>query len=167
MFTVGPHYDKNGQSDNKDYVDALAYDGLAAYQIASLPLPKNDPHPVAFSEGDLYVGHPSEEKGASIPRLERWRLDIAGQQFQQIAVMDLSQPLTQLRPVLNSKYLVGLAGRELMAFVPTSDSIRLAGQRLLPGCAWSDLECVIWVSDPPALWFPLHAYGVLTVKLNP
>jgi len=71
-------------------LNACAYDGVGAYLIDSLPLPRTWPRPVLVDSGTVYLGR-AAAAGKTNNALEAWRLSDQGQ-FGRRALAPLSQP---------------------------------------------------------------------------
>ena len=81
----------------REYLDASAYDGVAAHLVDSLPLPDAWPHP-AFVLGDLVlVGDPGDSYSTNAipPALETWTLSSGGK-FTRLASQRVNAPISDM-----------------------------------------------------------------------
>jgi hypothetical protein len=167
LYTVGTHWSSNSANPWLDYLDASAFDGVAAHLVDSLPLPASWPHPVLVSRTNVFIGWPNEvvENGAAgqtnAPALQTvylsndGKLTRAGRAELKIAVTTLA------------------AFGDLLAGQQTDNSVRLfdasaggavrtVGEGRPSGCQWYDLTRGDGALGR-GLWLPLGAYGVAMV----
>lgn len=162
LFTSGPHWDEWGQSDGVEYLDACAYDGVAASHVASLKLPAEWPRAYTVNDaGWVLVARPAHAPTEG-GRLEAWRLNTEGT-FVGGAETPLKQPADQLKAL--GQLLAVRTGTSVAVFQFTQTAWTPLEQTLVSGCYWPDLTRA--VADPArALWLPLGEYGLLTVPLT-
>jgi hypothetical protein len=70
LYTLGSRINEDGTSDGKQWLDASAYDGVAAYLVDSLEIP--DRPVVQLNAADIFVA------GKATNQLQRWQLSDAG-----------------------------------------------------------------------------------------
>src|SRR5204863_9894916 len=87
LYTTGPHFDMDGNSNGNEFLDASAYDGVAAFLIDSLTL-TNWPRPIVVNGPDVFLGRPTN--------LERWRLNDDAM-FAKLSTTDTKGPVYSLR----------------------------------------------------------------------
>jgi hypothetical protein len=165
LYTQGVHW-TNGVSDGREYIDALAYDGVEAHQVASLLMPDQWPQPVLVAAPCVYLGRPgsSGTGGDKTPhRVEIWRVDASGA-FTRSGGADLAQPAYSLTRV-NGLLAVQSAYTSIELFNSTDPAVLAPlASHAASSCMWYDLT---YADGNPAdgLWVPLGAYGVLRVPI--
>jgi len=87
IYTTGAHFNMDGNSDGAEFLDASAYDGVAAFLIDSMSL-TNWPRPIVVNGPDIFLGRPTS--------LERWRLNDDGM-FAKLSTTDTKEPVYNLR----------------------------------------------------------------------
>lgn len=164
LFTAGPHWNEQGQSDGVEYLDASAYDGVSVSLIASLKQPAEWPRALAVdADGVAFVARPAKSP-ATGGAIEAWRLTDAGT-FLKLTETVLPEPAGQLKPV--GTLLAAQAGAAVQVFQKdAAGTLTLVGQARPPGCFWPDLARVA-ARPGQALWVPLGEYGLLAVPLTP
>ncbi|MEI6647353.1 MAG: beta-propeller domain-containing protein [bacterium] len=138
-------------------VHACSYDGVSAYLVASLPLPREWPRPVRVAGDSVYVGRPSASAGAA-SHLEGWRLSAEGM-FVCQAVATLASPASALASFgsLLAAQCDNGAVELFDASVPTT--LRLCGSGAASGGAWFDLSRAVGALAE-GLWIPLDDFGL-------
>jgi hypothetical protein len=167
LYTTGTHFDLNNATDWTQWLDASAYDGVAAHLVASQALPDSWPHPVLVVDTNIFIGHPgysSTTTNVTSHQLETWRLSDSGT-FKVLGSVTLNQP---------ANVLVERNG--LLMTLETDGSLALfddSGPKLQPlttqqqsGCVWYDLNQADG-GVTTGVWLPLGAYGVKEVDLAP
>lgn len=164
LFTAGPHWNEQGQSDGVEYLDAAAYDGVSVSLIASLKQPAEWPHALAVdADGVAFVARPAISP-ATGGVIETWRLTEAGA-FLKLTETTLPEPAGQLKPL--GPLLAAQAGAAVQVFhKDAAGTLTLVGQSRPPGCFWPDLTHAT-ARPGEALWVPLGEYGLLAVPLTP
>src|SRR5262249_51660971 len=92
FYTVGPHY-TDWQSTGAQFLDASAYDGVAAALVDSMPLSNTWPQPLLFSEPNLFLGRADSTGGTS--QIETWTLSNSGK-FSQLGLAKLGAAVNNL-----------------------------------------------------------------------
>jgi len=168
LYTVGLHWGTNQVYDWTQWLDASAYDGVAAHLVASMALPDSWPHPLVLVDTNVFIGRPgysSTTTNVTAPSLEAWYLSDSGA-FSLNSTIELSQP---------AYVLVDRAG--LLAAQESDNSLELFDDsnpgalssiaHVSPtGCLWFDLTQADGARNL-GLWIPLGAYGVQEVDLGP
>jgi hypothetical protein len=162
LYTVGYHFDPvDGSSDWTEFLDASAYDGVAAYLVDSHALPAVWPHPLVVDEANIFLGAPGADyysTNAEPNYLEVWTLTDQGR-FTRLNRVRLANPAGQL-----GVYGDLLAAREtdnslLLFDASRPEELRIVGQGRPSGCLWYDLDR----ADGDlvrGLWLALNPYGV-------
>jgi hypothetical protein len=161
LYTQGPHWDSDWQTDGYDWIEASAYDGVEAHRVDSIELPRQWPRPTLLDDGVIYLGRPGEGD-ASVPDskpnvLESWTLNGDGL-FQRLASVELETPVSNLMKF--DDLLVLNDWRLLRMFDAADPADLMALNEWKPvRCFWSDLARADGsVSD--GLWLPHDDYGV-------
>jgi hypothetical protein len=138
-------------------VHACSYDGVSAYLVASLPLPKAWPRPVRVAGDRVYVGRPSASAGAA-SQLEGWRLSEKGM-FVRQAVATLASPASALASF--GSLLAAQCGNGAVDLFDASDptTLRPCGSGAVSGGAWLDLSRADG-SLAEGLWIPRDDFGL-------
>ena len=159
LYTVGIHW-TNQLSDWTEWLDASAYDGVAAHQVASLGLPDAWPHPLLVVNTNVYIGRPGNgDMSNSVPsKIETWSLPDSGV-FTSYGSLDLAMPASTL--VQRGDLL---AAQETDGSVDLFDGsspgrLRQIGRGQPSGCLWFDLNQGDGAIGR-GFWIPLGAYGV-------
>jgi len=155
LYTLGPHWDANGNTDWADYLDACAYDGVAATLVASLSLPTTWPRATLVANDTAYVA--KVENGN---QLEAWVLADA-KQFTKIGSRTLALPAQNL--VRINSILAAQSDRTIELYEASNPTdLTPLGVGTLPGCVWPDL---LHADGSPSqgLWVPASDYGVFHV----
>jgi hypothetical protein len=168
LYTVGVHWDTNQVTDWTQWLDASAYDGVAAHLVASLALPDSWPHPVLVLDTNVFLGQPgysSTTTNVTAPRLETWTLSGSGT-FALNGSVELSQPASTL-----SERAGLLATQETDSSVDLFDdsapgALSRVGHAGPSGCLWFNLDQADG-SLGQGLWIPLGVYGVKEISLGP
>jgi len=160
LYTTGPHWDAEGNTDWTQYLDACAYDGVQAALVTSLKLPATWPHPLLIYNGAVLLGR-TDETGAT-GSLETWRLADTGQ-FLQAGTVKLSAP-AQYLAAFGSLLAVQLSQEINLFDAGTPEALRFLGSGTMSGCYWPSLSG----GDgdvTKGLWLPLADYGVLAIPI--
>lgn len=152
LYTVGPHYDKEGLTDWVNHLDASAYEGTKAALVASLPLREIWPEPVRLGDGWLLQRPPTADNGEAL--LEVWGLTGEGR-FAMSGSLALSARVNEWVPVGDGVIARRSGYLELFGVVSRAPvRLKSAG---VSDCQWFNLERAV-VAD--AVWLPLGDYGV-------
>ena len=156
--TLGIYYPSDYEGLN-----ACAYDGVGAYLIDSLPLPRTWPRPVLVDSGTVYLGR-AAAAGKTNNALEAWRLSDQGQ-FGRRALAPLSQPAAALA-IFGNLLAAQDQNNAVSLFDTTKPSaLRPCGQGGPPGCLWCDLNHADGTLAS-GLWLSLDDYGVAPVPVT-
>lgn len=163
LYTRGQHWEPNPDwsYDSQEWIDALAYDGVKVYRVASLPIPLAWPQPVLIQTDQVYLGRASDA-GEGSGDLERWQLTDAGefQAFEQLPLKQLPYSLTAVGDLLLGSTYQGLA----VIDVGNPDALANLGVVEPQGCLWLD-PLKAKGSHAQGLWFPIGLYGVQHIAL--
>ncbi len=163
LFTRGPHWDAQGQSDGAEYLDACAYDGVTVSLVASLKQPAEWPRASAVNDAGLVCLARPAASPAEGGVIEAWQLNADGA-FELRASAPLKQPADQLQAL--GPLLAARTGSGVTVLQTTDAGLTPVGQTLVAGCYWPDLTRAVAESGR-TLWLPLGEYGLLTVPLAP
>jgi len=168
LYSVGSHWSNDADAYWREYLDASAYDGVAAHLVDSVALSPAWPHPVSVLDTTVLVGNPgdSDPTNTVAPTLETWALSDTGKFFRYGS-------LRVARAVSELSSFHGLivatdqeSGVSLFAMTDV-EGLRLIGAGRAPLCWWwPDLGHADGnLSD--GVWLPLNAYGVTHVSVQP
>jgi hypothetical protein len=166
LYLLGPAMSASGDSkpsNDNEGLSACAYDGVAAYLVASLPLAQTWPRPVLVNTGAVYLGR-AAAAGKTNNTLEAWSLSATGQ-FARRAIVPVAQPVAAL--AIFGKLLAAQdENNTITLFDLTSPSaLRLCGRGGPSGCLWFDLNHADGALNS-GLWLSLDDYGVSAVRLS-
>ena len=167
LYTTGTHWDPNTGTDWTQWLDASAYDGVAAHLVASQALPDSWPHPVLVVDTNILVGHSgysSTTTNVTAHQLETWRLLDSGT-FNLIGGVTLNQPANVLVE-RNGLLMAQETDGSLALFDDTGPKLQPLTTQQPSGCVWPDLNQADGGVTSGA-WLPLGAYGVKEVDLAP
>ena len=157
LYTVGPHFDlARWNTEWVEWLDASAYDGVAAHRIDSLQLSKLWPHPLSVWEEHVLLGRP-DENGNGGPLLETWSLSAAGR-FERVGFSQLTTPAQSFLRL--GQLLAVQTGEAVNLYDATQPAaLGLLKATVRNGCLGFDLG---WGdgSLSRGLWLPLYDYGV-------
>jgi hypothetical protein len=157
VYTTGPHYNAQGVSDYRQYVDAGAYDGTQFHLVASLLLPEQAQQPLVHQGGVFYLEGKYEATQSSTALLG-WRLDDQGkwQEWGRLQFSGYPEKLVSLGAWL------GVQSQGQISVVEAANVLRLVAQSRVQGCFSPMVEYAD--GHLQTGWFvPLEAYGVLRV----
>jgi hypothetical protein len=168
LYSLGPHWNADPTLGWRDYLDASAYDGVAAHLVDSLPLPAPWPRPVLVLGTNVIVADPGDAYSTNIilPTLETWTLTGSGK-FLKLGSLTLPSALSDLYA------LPGLvAANDLDWNINLLDTADPAKPRLItrekpPVCYWwPDLGHADGSLTAGGVWLPLGPYGVARIPAN-
>jgi hypothetical protein len=165
---MGLHWGANQTTDWTQWLDASAYDGVAAHLVASLALPDPWPHPVLTLDTNIFIGrsgYSSTSTNVTAPTLETWTLSDKGA-WAQIGSITLDQPAYNL--VERNGLLVAQENNGALDLFDDAkpESLARLGYTAPGGCFWYDLSQADG-SSTRGLWVPLSLYGVKEFKPSP
>ncbi len=140
-------------------LDALAYDGLQASLVTSLPLPSAAPVSVR-DEGRVLVGHPTASPDQA-PALESWAVSTEGT-FARYESWPLPAAVEEL-PTVTGLVVVGAGGRFHVFGTTDTDDLGPLGSGERP-CGVS-FDWAHAAASSTALWLPRGTLGVWQVPL--
>jgi len=158
---VAPHW-VNWTTDWSDWLDASAYDGVAASLINSLPLPTTWPHPLLVSGSNVFLGRP--DNTAATGQLEVWTLSGAGK-FLQLGTTQLGSVVSSLNS-FGSLLAVQQNAGTLVFDVSSPAAPTVIGKGAANGCFGYDVSRGD-ASRAGGLWLPLGDYGVSRIEFSP
>ncbi|HYV31614.1 MAG TPA: beta-propeller domain-containing protein, partial [Candidatus Binatia bacterium] len=196
LYTIGTHWTTNQATAWTQFLDASAYDGVAAHLIDSLALPTTWPLPVLAVETNLFIGVPDYGNGAGsgvvygpispiIPLTASsgandpattsvdtpgHRLETwylsAAGKFTRSGSVALTMPASAL-----ANFGALLAAQQTDNIVVLFDAadgaaLRQVGQSKPTGCLWFNLGHADGALGR-GLWVPLGAYGVEKIPAGP
>jgi hypothetical protein len=167
LYTVGVHA-TNAFTDWRQWLDASAYDGVAAHLVASLPLPDAWPHPLLVADTNIFLGRPGynySNTNVVAHQLETWTLQSSGS-FALLGKMTLPMPASAL--ITRGSLLAAQQTDNSVALFDDSNPALLlpVGHRSASGCLWFDLNQADGAVSR-GLWLPLDVYGVQQVPAGP
>lgn len=153
LYTVSPH---DGLSDHQ-WLDALAYDGISASLIDSLPLAVDWPSPVLVGGTNIFLGLAARDTN-STSTIETWNLADTGR-FSRAGSLTLNAPAESFK--LFGGLLASQTGNHLQLIdVSIPQSPQSVGGGGPSNCLWFNAENGDG-SLARGLWIPLGDYGVL------
>ncbi len=160
LFTIGSHWNTDPNNSWHDYLDASAYDGVAAHLVDSLPLPAQWPHPALVLGTNVLVGNPGTSGSTNPvpPTIETWAVSSGGK-FVRLGSAGVRGPASDL-----AAFGALLAATSTDSTVNLFDATDPAGLRFTgfgkpPLCWWwPDLGHADG-SVSAGLWIPLGVYG--------
>ena len=168
LYTTGAHWDTNQVSDWTQWLDASAYDGVAAHLVDSLAISNYWPYPVLVLETNVFIGRSGYSPNSTnsvTPRLETWSLSDAGK-FTLNGSVKLDRPASTLL-VRGGLLLCQETDNSLDLFAPSSPAaLTLLRHDQPTGCLWYDLNNADGDLDQ-GVWLPLGLYGVKVISLSP
>jgi hypothetical protein len=168
LYTTGTHWDPSTGTDWTQWLDASAYDGVAAHLVGSQALPESWPHPVIVSGTNIFIGRPGYSyttTNLTAHRLETWSLSDSGS-FTLNGSVNLSQPANVLFE--RNGLLMAQETDGSLALFDDSTPYKLlpVGTQQPSGCTWFDLTQADGANNT-GVWLPLGAYGVKEIDLGP
>ncbi len=152
-------------AEENEALTACAYDGVHAYLLDHVPLPRAWPRPVRVDEGGrVFLGR-TYSKPDRASTLEAWSLSAEGRFLLQGSV-DCQSPASEINCFGNLLAIQESSGR--IALFDATDPARLApcGESETADGLWASLGRA-WGSLDDGLWIPLDDYGLLGVALSP
>jgi len=166
LYTIGYHWSADPAYDWQQWLDASAYDGVAAHPVASLALTNSWPNPVLVVGANLFIGRPGYSSTTNVPpdALDTWTLPDSGA-FTLLGSVVLDAPASAL---LQRGGLLAVQETDLSIhlFDPSAPATLLPiGQGNPAPCLYFDLGQADAALDR-GLWLPLGMYGVGRVPLG-
>lgn len=167
LYTVGTHWAKELPNDWTEYLEASAYDGLAAHLVDSLALSNVWPRPLLVLETNIFLGRPGynyANADTEPPSVETWTLPATGK-FTRTGGVQLAAPAQSLAG-LPGLLIAQESDNSVVLFdISKPYALQVRAQDRPPGCLGFDLNN----SDGEAtrgLWVPLGAYGVFRIPVK-
>jgi hypothetical protein len=168
LYTVGTHWDTNQLMNWSQWLDASAYDGVAAHLVASLQLSDYWPHPVLVLGSNVLIGLPGYSPyptNVVTSQLQTWTVSDAGS-FVEAGSLTLGQPANTIID-RNGLLVCQETDNSLDLFDDSSPAdLSLLKHDQPSSCLWYDLNSADGALNR-GLWLPLGAYGVKEVDLGP
>jgi hypothetical protein len=163
LYTVGSHWDANWITDWSEWLDASAYDGVAASLVTSAPL-KDWPHPLLVKDENIFIGRAKPSDGTdAVAQLEVLKLDETGK-FSQVSSTKLDSNASDL--AIFGDLLAVQEDRQIGLFDASNPSaLVLRGGGQAEGCLWYDLRNADGTLGS-GLWVPLNEYGVALIPVK-
>jgi hypothetical protein len=167
LFTVGTRWNSDPNMPWLEYLDASAYDGVAAYLVDSLALSTNWPHPVLVLGTNVLVADPGDyaASNALAPTLATWAVSGAGK-FVRLGSVSLASPVSDLTSFGD---LVATANSDSTVdlFDATDpEALQSVGAGMPPLCWWWPNLRQGDGGLTTGLWLPLGPYGASLVPLS-
>jgi hypothetical protein len=157
LYTIGSHWDANGTTDGRQYLDASAYDGLQAALVDSLKLTNSWPQPLIGPNGLILL---TQNGADATARLEAWSVSDNGK-FGLLGTMSLAGQLSSLK-TFGNLLAVQMGQKVQLLNVSNPAQIATVGSGASPGCLWPDLSFADGDLSQ-GVWAPLRDYGVLAI----
>jgi len=167
LYTLGYHWSADPTYNWQQWLDASAYDGVAAHLVDSLALTNSWPMSVLAADTNLFIGRPGDSSTTNVPAawLDTWTLPDSGK-FTLLGSALLNAPASAL---LERGGLLAVQETDLsiQLFDPSVPAALLPiGQGSPTPCFYFDLDQADAALDR-GLWLPLGMYGVGRVPLGP
>ena len=165
LYTTGYHYDPaTFTTDNTEWLDASAYDGVSASLVDSHSLSPSWPHPVLVDGKNLFIGRPAEtDKVKNL--LEVWTLADTGK-FVSVANPPLVVPSAAQNLAVFGDLLAVQISNDIQLYNKAAPSAMVfLGEGGPQGCLGYTLGNADGAVDR-GLWLPLGDYGVARVGVN-
>ncbi|MFM1943258.1 MAG: hypothetical protein RI897_2240 [Verrucomicrobiota bacterium] len=163
LYTQGTHWEPTADwsYNGSEYIDALAYDGVEVFQIASLPLPTTWPRPVKIQNDTIYLGQTAESGSGSLDVLQL----TPEKQFATLNSLPLKQIPYSFESVDN--LLIGNAYSSIQVIhLPTPTTPTHLGT-FEPSLCYGIDASKAQGSLTDGLWFPLGLHGTWHIPLTP
>jgi hypothetical protein len=144
--------------DGTEQLQALAYDGVTAYFVDSLPLPNTWPNPLLISGETVFLGRAAAD--GSTGTLEAWTLPDTGR-FTFVSSLNLTTPASELA-VFGDLLAVRTDDQLVLVGTTAPQSLTQIGAGNQRGCLGYGLDGAAG-SVAQGLWIPLGDYGVWAV----
>ena len=163
LYTVGSHW-TGGPQDGTEWLDVSAYDGVSAYLVDSLALPREWPRPLFLHRGAVLIGRPARDIN-EVNAVEAWALSAAGK-----LTRSRSTNLPSAANVFAAfgDLVVVQTPNRLELFDATDPlDLKPVGSGGLSGCLGFNLDGAAGGTLDRGLWLPLGDYGVRRVGVGP
>jgi hypothetical protein len=163
LYTLGSRlaYSPDAREET-EALCACAYDGVTAYLVGTLPVPRSWPRPVRVDDrGRVFLGRTFSNAGRA-PVLESWSLSGEGL-FELKASAACKAPVSELNCFGDLLASQDTSGG--LSLFDTSDPAQLkpCGESEVAGGLWASLSRA-WGSLADGLRIPLDDYGLLSVE---
>lgn len=158
LYTLGPRFDEQGQSDWRPWFSACAFDGVRASLIAGQPLPEDAwMAPVQTADGWAVVSWDYEDQRGS---LELWRLSGEGR-FVHVAKTVLDRPVGEISR--RGEWLLLRAGQAVDVYQTAGGRLEERSRLSVAGCVGFELDRLAG-KGPEFFWVPAGDYGLLELE---
>lgn len=181
LYTQGYRYtDVEKWSEMREWLDAVAYDGVEAHGVDSLALPQTWPHPVLAADANVFLGRVPDVRAASTQTgdakvvdpttpaattgtLEVWTVVDTGK-FVRLSSTALNSPANDLKGFGN--LLAAQVNSKVQLYDATNPAdLKLRSSGAPIGCIGYNLEFAVGAVDR-GLWIPLGQYGVTRIPIS-
>ncbi len=160
LFTVGPHYDAQGQTDWTSYLDVCSYDGVEVSLVNSSKLPSNS-QLVTIRDQVAFVANP--DTGTGVSEIQAWTLNPTGA-WMVLSRVKLDGWVSNLQFIRD--LLVASVGQQVIVMDASDPSnLKTVGKGEPQGCVWPDPTNADYAPGS-GLWIPLQDYGVFNVAIS-
>jgi hypothetical protein len=146
-------------------LDALAYDGVSAHLVDSLPLPNGWAVPVRVVRNDIFLGRSGYDYTTTnrFPHyLETWTVPDTGK-FTRLGRLELASPAQTLQEFPGM--LVAQTSEVLLLDLADPANLKIIGRGRPSGCMWFDLMHADG-NSLQGLWLPLGGFGVSHIPVE-
>jgi hypothetical protein len=167
LYTKGPVWDEKGQTDWREYLQALAYDGVQAFLVDRVPLATNSWNyglPQCLDDGTLLLANSQYQASETVSHIQGWKLNSQGK-LVNIFSRKMSAPVTTLE---NWGSLLGVQLSQTIELYDLADPANwvLLGSGQTTGYAWPHLDQAD-ANASSGLYVPLGDYGLLGIPIVP
>ena len=161
LGSSGLAYSADG-SNQKEALFACAYDGVGAYQVTALALPKTWPRPVRVDNGNVFLGRAAaDEKGTH--SIESWSLSDAGR-FVFKASAAVKDPASEIACFDRLLAVQGNVGGVTLFDSSDPSLLKPCGESPATGL-WADVGRACG-SLAEGVWIPVDDFGLLSVPID-
>ncbi|MDB6038134.1 MAG: hypothetical protein JWM99_1975 [Verrucomicrobiales bacterium] len=160
LYTTGSHWTTNTLDAWIEWLDASAYDGVAAYLLDSVQLPVQWPHPITVFGTNICLGVPATTNAPD--QLQILALDSKGK-FTSRQGLKLENSAQQLE--VAGKFLLLQTGTDLKLYTNSPDAIISAGGGTGTSCYYY-FQPNKAATGESGVWLPLGDYGVLKINAS-
>lgn len=161
LYTVGPHWNDQWQTDWTQYLDASGYDGLNAYLVDSFNLTNSWPSPLIAPDGTVYRAlYDANNNGL----FQAWTLSAAGK-FTLLSQTSLPSQASSLK-AFGNLLAVQMSQRINLYDISSPAKPLIRGGADSYGWLYPSLNLADG-SITNGLWVPLQDYGVWGIPVTP
>ncbi|MBL9167213.1 MAG: beta-propeller domain-containing protein [Verrucomicrobiales bacterium] len=164
LYTRDELLDPASVPTGANQLTALAYDGVSAHRVDSIPLDLHWNLPILVSGEAVFVARAEvQANNAAVGRLETWQLAMTGR-WERVGSLELPavvQSLTQ-----RDRLLVSLDQTVRLIDASNPLALKVVGQNSEPLCWWGDISRGDGDLER-GFWIPMGDYGAKLVPRNP